>query len=59
MYIEINVFIFTASRYFYLQFKAVFCYLKHPHLAEVLLYTMAHPCGHLDAKLQIIKVCPY
>ena len=35
-----------------------FCPLKYLHLAEVLLYTMAHPCGHLDdecAKLQVIK----
>ena len=36
-----------------------FCHLKYPHLAEVLLYTMGHPCGHLDdnecAKLQVIK----
>ena len=33
-------------------------FLSSPHLAEVLLYTIAHPCGYLDnecAKLQVIK----
>ena len=41
-----------------MHFTAVFCQLKHPHLAEVLLCTMGHPFGHIDnecAKLQVIK----
>ena len=43
---------------FFFFFFFFFCHLKHPYLPEVLLYTVAHPCGHLDdecAKLQVIK----
>ena len=66
-----NIDVFTATRQFYFYnffffffflffffFFFFFCHLKHPHPAEVLLCTMAYPCGHFDddcAKLQVIK----